>query len=166
MAAQYGINPAVAVAQINQESGFDPRAISPAGAMGLAQFMPGTWATYGSGDPYDGENSLQAWAQYMTKLLKQFGGRYDLALAGYNSGENRKEYAAAARDGRAINWAVMPAGVQSETQNYVNKIMAQAGRGVSFSPGIESLGADSESDLTWWSAGAGGLVALLFLRRD
>jgi len=126
VANQFGIDPAVAVAQIQQESGFNTMAKSSAGAMGIAQFMPGTWATYGSGDPYDGEASLQAWGRYMTKLLRQFGGRYDLALAGYNSGENRKEYAAAASEGRTINWSVMPAGVQSQTKHYVESILAKA----------------------------------------
>lgn len=126
VAQQYNIDPAVAVAQIQQESGFNPSAKSPAGAMGLTQFMPGTWATYGSGDPYNGEDSLQAWGKYMRKLLNQFGGRYDLALAGYNSGENRQEYAKAYQEGRAINWGVLPARVQQETQNYVKKILANA----------------------------------------
>lgn len=121
-----GIDPAIGVEQARQESQFNVNAISPAGAQGLFQFMPGTWATYGTGSPFDPEAAIQAWARYMSKLLKQFGGRYDLALAGYNSGENRKEYAAAARENRAINWAVMPAGVQKETKNYVNTILNKA----------------------------------------
>lgn len=121
-----GIDPAVAVAQARQESGFNPRAVSPVGAQGLFQFMPGTWATYGNGSPFDTDAAIAAYVRYMGKLLRQFGGRYDLALAGYNSGENRKEYAAAARENRAINWAVMPAGVQRETKPYVEKILAAA----------------------------------------
>lgn len=124
VAQQYGIDSSIAVKQMLAESGGNERAKSYAGAMGLMQFMPGTWATYGRGDPYSGEDSLQAWGRYMTKLLHQFGGRYDLALAGYNSGENRAEYRNAANEGRAINWGVLPAGVQSQTQNYVNKILA------------------------------------------
>jgi soluble lytic murein transglycosylase-like protein len=85
---------------------------------------------YGNGDPYDGEASLQAWGKYMTKLLRQFNGRYDLALAGYNSGENRNEYRNAARENRQINWEVFNTpklrGVYTETQNYVKKILAAA----------------------------------------
>jgi soluble lytic murein transglycosylase-like protein len=133
-AAAAGIDTEIAVAQLRRESaGFNPHYVfgpgkSPAGAMGLAQFMPGTWATYGRGNPYNVDDALEAWAKYMRKLLNQFGGRYDLALAGYNSGENRAEYAAAARAGRAINWAVLPRGVQSETQEYVRVILANAGR--------------------------------------
>lgn len=121
-----GIDPAVAVAQARQESGFNPNAVSPVGAQGLYQFMPATWATYGSGSPFDADAAIAAYVRYMGKLLRQFGGRYDLALAGYNSGENRKEYAAAARENRAINWAVMPSGVQRETKPYVEKILAAA----------------------------------------
>lgn len=59
-------------------------------------------------------------------MLGQFNGRIDIALAGYNSGESRAEYRNAAAQGREINWSVMPAGVQSETQNYVKTIMRNA----------------------------------------
>ncbi len=133
VAAQYGIDPAVAVEQLRRESaGFADRYVygpgtSPVGAQGLAQFMPGTWQTYGrGGNPFDPDDALQAYGRYMSKLLSQFGGRYDIALAGYNSGENRKEYANAAAQGRAINWAIMPAGVQKETKPYVEAILANA----------------------------------------
>jgi soluble lytic murein transglycosylase-like protein len=125
-AARYGIDPDIAVAQIQQESGFNPYARSRVGAQGIAQFMPGTWARYGKGSPLDPVAALDAWGRYMSDLLKKFKGRYDLALAGYNSGENRREYEAAARDGRPINWGVLPRGVQSETKAYVAKILANA----------------------------------------
>lgn len=121
-----GIDPAIGVAQARQESAFNPNAVSQAGAQGLFQFMPGTWATYGKGSPFDVDASIAAWARYMRKLLNQFGGRYDLALAGYNSGENRSEYRNAAVQGRAINWSIMPAGVQRETKPYVERILAAA----------------------------------------
>lgn len=115
VANQYGIDPAIAVAQIQQESSFNPNARSGQGAMGLAQFIPGTWAQYGSGDPFDGEASLQAWAKYMTHLLNVFGGDYRLALAGYHSGE-----------GAARGALRNPAG-NPRTNEYVNKIMSNAG---------------------------------------
>lgn len=132
VAVANGIDPAIGIAQARQESSFNPNAVSSAGAQGLFQFMPGTWTTYGNGSPFDSEQSIQAWARYMRKLLNQFGGRYDLALAGYNSGENRSEYKNAAAENRAINWSVMPAGVQRETKNYVERILASAGKGNSF----------------------------------
>ena len=143
VAAQYNIDPDVAVAQIGAESSFNPAASSGV-AHGLAQFTPATWATYGKGgNIYDGEDSLQARGRYMRHLLDHFNGDYPLALAGYHSGEGSA--AAALRN---------PAG-NPKTNAYVNKIMAQAGRGVSFSPGN-----DEDSNLTLYLAlGAFGLLA-------
>lgn len=89
-AAQYGIDPGVAFAQISRESGFNPRAVGSSGERGLAQFMPGTWARFGSGpfdNAFDPELNLNAWGGYMTYLLGLFGGDYQKALTGYNGGE-------------------------------------------------------------------------------
>src|SRR5262245_12584733 len=102
----YGIDPNIAYAQINQESRFNPNAVSPAGAQGVAQFMPDTARRFGLGNPFDPIASFDAWGRYMRLMLDMLSGRYDLALAGYNSGENRAEYKAAAREGRPINWSV------------------------------------------------------------
>lgn len=122
----YGIPRAVGVWQIWQESKFSATACSYANACGIAQFIPGTAARYGV-NRSDVESSLDGWGRYMRDLLAMFGGRIDIALAGYNSGENRSEYRNAAREGREINWAVMPAGVQSQTQSYVKGILRNAG---------------------------------------
>jgi len=89
-AAQYGIDPGVAYAQIDRESGFNPRAVGSSGERGLAQFMPGTWARFGSGsfdNAFDPELNLNAWGGYMTYLLGLFNGDYASALTGYNGGE-------------------------------------------------------------------------------
>jgi soluble lytic murein transglycosylase-like protein len=89
-AQQFGINPNIALAQIERESGFNPRAVGGSGERGLAQFMPGTWARFGSGsfdNAFDPEMNLNAWGGYMTYLLGLFGGDYASALAGYNGGE-------------------------------------------------------------------------------
>lgn len=126
-ADRYGIDRGIAFAQINQESGFNPNAQSPAGAKGIAQFIPATAARFGLTNPFDPIASFDAYGRYMRFLLDKFGGRYDIALAGYNSGENRREYENAARENRPINWSVLPAGVQSETQNYVNRILGKSG---------------------------------------
>ncbi len=122
-ADRYGIDREIAHRQIDQESRFNPNAVSGAGAQGIAQFIPSTAARFGLSNPFDPIASFDAWGRYMRLMLDMFGGRYDLALAGYNSGENRNEYAAAARQGRSINWAVLPARVQSETRNYVTTIL-------------------------------------------
>lgn len=124
-AQRYGIDEQIAIAQIQQESEFDPRAGSPAGAQGIAQFIPATAARFGV-NVWDVNSSFDGWGRYMRLMLDMFGGRYDLALAGYNSGENRAEYRNAAAQNRPINWRVLPARVQSETQHYVNKILGGA----------------------------------------
>ena len=85
-AAQLGIPAAVVAAQINTESGWNPNAVSPTGAQGLAQFEPGTWASYGSGSPFDPTAAMNAYVKYMGVLLQQFGGNLQNALAAYNAG--------------------------------------------------------------------------------
>jgi hypothetical protein len=73
-------------AQLYAESGFNPFAESPAGARGIAQFMPGTAREYGLTDPLDPVASIDAQAHLMSDLLRRFGGRVALALAAYNAG--------------------------------------------------------------------------------
>ncbi len=127
-AARYGIDPNIAVAQLDQESvHFRPLYVygpgkSPAGAMGIAQFMPGTWAQYGHGSPYDPVAALDAWGRYMSHLLSIFHGRYDLALAGYNWGENRSSLRKALATGQSVFAFSIPA----ETRNYVQTILNAA----------------------------------------
>jgi soluble lytic murein transglycosylase-like protein len=67
------------------ESNFNPAAVSPAGAQGIAQFMPATAAAYGLRDPFDADAAIDAQARLMGDLLGQFG-KVDLALAAYNAG--------------------------------------------------------------------------------
>ncbi|HET9185762.1 MAG TPA: transglycosylase SLT domain-containing protein [Solirubrobacterales bacterium] len=84
-AARWGVPPALMAGQLMAESGFDPSAGSPAGAQGIAQFMPGTAASYGLTDPYDPVAAIDAEAHLMSDLLRQFGSP-ELALAAYNAG--------------------------------------------------------------------------------
>lgn len=74
------------VKQIDVESGFNPSAISPAGAIGIAQFMPQTAAGLGI-DPYNAEQSLNGAAQLMSRYTANYGS-YQKALAAYNCGTN------------------------------------------------------------------------------
>ena len=76
---------ALLAAQLRRESGFDPAARSSAGALGIAQFMPGTARTYGLGDPFDPDDAIDAQAHLMRDLLRAFGA-VPLALAAYNAG--------------------------------------------------------------------------------
>jgi transglycosylase-like protein with SLT domain/D-alanyl-D-alanine carboxypeptidase-like protein len=84
-AARWNVSAALLAAQLMAESGFDPYAVSPAGAQGIAQFMPGTAASYGLVDPFDPEAAIDAQEQMMSGLLRHFGS-VRLALAAYNAG--------------------------------------------------------------------------------
>ncbi|GGO95745.1 peptidoglycan DD-metalloendopeptidase family protein [Wenjunlia tyrosinilytica] len=97
------VGPAVIAAQIEQESGWNPKAVSPVGAQGISQFMPGTWQTWGRDDdgngrasPFDPGDAIMAQARYDCALADQVGGYLasgkatgrplDLTLAAYNAG--------------------------------------------------------------------------------
>jgi soluble lytic murein transglycosylase-like protein len=112
-AARHGIDPALLRGLVRQESGFDPRAHSAAGAMGLTQLMPATAASLGVTDPYDPVQSLDGGARYLRQMLDRFGGDPAKALAAYNAGPG-----AVARFG-----GVPP---YQETQNYVRNILGGA----------------------------------------
>jgi soluble lytic murein transglycosylase-like protein len=113
-AARWGVSSALLAAQLMAESNFDPSAVSPAGAQGIAQFIPGTAAAYGLRDPFDPEEAIDAQAHLMSDLLRQFGGAPQLALAAYNAGPAPVE----ACD-------CVPA--YPETQAYVTRILALLG---------------------------------------
>jgi hypothetical protein len=84
-AARHDVSAALLAAQLMAESGFNPNAVSPAGAQGIAQFMPATAAAYGLRDPFDPVAAIDAQARLMSELLGQFGSA-ELALAAYNAG--------------------------------------------------------------------------------
>jgi hypothetical protein len=85
-AANYGLNPDLLRYMAVQESGMNPSAVSPAGAKGLMQFMPGTAAEMGLSDVSDPRQSIEAAAKLMRKLMDQFHGDVDKALLAYNAG--------------------------------------------------------------------------------
>ncbi|HEY3992842.1 MAG TPA: lytic transglycosylase domain-containing protein [Ktedonobacteraceae bacterium] len=115
-AVNAGIDPNLFERQINQESGYNPSAVSPAGAEGIAQFMPATASSMGV-NPWDPTSALNGAASLMAQLSNQFGGNYAQALAAYNAGPGAVQYAINAG---GSNWyAYLPA----ETQNYVTTIM-------------------------------------------
>jgi hypothetical protein len=112
-AAHWNVPPALMAGQLMAESGFDPTAGSPAGARGIAQFMPSTAATYGLTDPYDPLAAIDAEAHLMSDLLRQFGSP-ELALAAYNAGPAPVEAC----------HCIPP---YPETQAYVTRILALIG---------------------------------------
>jgi hypothetical protein len=112
-AARWGVPPALMAGQLMAESGFDPSAGSPAGAQGIAQFMPSTAASYGLSNPYDPVAAIDAEAHLMHDLLTQFGSP-ELALAAYNAGPAPVEAC----------HCIPP---YPETQAYVTRILALIG---------------------------------------
>lgn len=86
-ADRYGLDRALLAAVAKVESNFDPFAVSPRGACGFLQLMPQTARRFGVGNVFDVAQNVDGGARYLRWLLDRFGGRVDLALAGYNAGE-------------------------------------------------------------------------------
>jgi hypothetical protein len=110
-----GVDPRFIHAVIHQESKYDPDARSPVGARGLMQLMPGTAKRFDCNDTKDEACNVEAGTKYLAWLLKRFNGDVKLALAGYNAGE-----------GAVDKYRGVPP--YPETQNYVNKIVANYGK--------------------------------------
>jgi soluble lytic murein transglycosylase-like protein len=108
---RHGVDPLLLSAVARQESGFDPRAVSHAGAQGLMQLMPGTAAGLGVTDSFDPGQAVDGAARLLRQLLDRFDGRLDLALAGYNAGP-----------GAVDRYDGVPP--YPETRNYVRSVMA------------------------------------------
>ena len=116
-ATNAGISPVYFTRQINQESGFNPNAISPSGAEGIAQFMPGTARGLGI-NPWDPNAALNAAAHLMAGYANTYGGDYAKALAAYNGGSGNVQNAISGCG--AANWMNCLPG---ETRNYIRVIM-------------------------------------------
>ena len=112
MARKYGIDPELFVRQIQMESGFNPRAKSGAGAVGIAQFMPSTARGMGFTAGVNPLRDLEMAAKLMAGHLRNNNGRYDLALAAYNAGQGNVNK----------HGGVPPF---RETQNYVRNILGK-----------------------------------------
>jgi soluble lytic murein transglycosylase-like protein len=108
-AERHQIDPALVRAVVAVESAWDPRAVSPKGAMGLMQLMPERAARLGVSDPFDPEQNLDAGVRHLRELLERYDGNLELALAAYNAGPGAVD-----RNGRVPN---IP-----ETMDYVRKI--------------------------------------------
>src|SRR5438270_6690369 len=111
--SRYGVDPYLVFCVMEQESHFNSRAVSPSGARGLMQLMPGTSARFGVRNPHDPAQNVNAGTRYLKELLARFSNRVDLVLAGYNAGEgNVTRY----------GYRVPPF---RETRNYVRRITAR-----------------------------------------
>ncbi len=116
-ASRYGVDPYLVFCVMEHESHFNTRAVSPVGARGLMQLMPGTAARFGVSNSHDPAQNIMGGTRYLKELLKRFDGRVDLVLAGYNAGEgNVMKY------GRRVP-------PFRETRNYVRRVGARYQRG-------------------------------------
>jgi len=113
-ASKFDVSPDLIKAVISVESAFDEFAVSSKGAKGLMQLMPATARRFGVSNPFDPEQAIMGGTEYLRYLLTLFHGNIDLAVAGYNAGENA-----------VLRYGGVPP--YKETRNYVVKINSALG---------------------------------------
>lgn len=110
-ADKYGVNQSLIKAVIHAESGYNPKAVSPKGASGLMQLMPGTARSLKVSNSFDPKDNVEGGVKYLRFLLDTFRGDVSLAVAAYNAGLNK-----VAKFGGIPPYA--------ETRTYVNRVLS------------------------------------------
>ena len=114
IALRFGVPAALVLAMIQQESGFNPNAVSKVGAQGLMQLMPATARGLGVKNPFNPRENITGGVKYIKQMLDMFGGNVELALAAYNAGAGNVKKAG----NKVPNF--------KETKNYVKTITNNA----------------------------------------
>ena len=115
ISSKYSIDPQLVHSIILAESNYDPRAISPKGAVGLMQLMPQTAIEFGVKNPYDPEENIEGGVTYIKYLCNLFNHKIDLVLAAYNAGQEAIE-----------KYGGIPP--YPETKKYVKKVLGTYGK--------------------------------------
>lgn len=118
---KYGVDKDLIMAVIKQESSFNPKATSHAGAMGLMQLMPGTARSLGVSDAYNVQQNVEGGTKYLKGLLDMYGNSKELALAAYNAGPGTLQR-------RGVKNVDGISRLPNETKDYVQKVMKYYGK--------------------------------------
>jgi len=123
--ARYNVDPALIASVIQQESGFNSKAVSAVGAQGLMQLMPATAESLGVSDAFDPQANIDGGTKYLRNLLERFHGDTGLALAAYNAGPGTLlRLGIQTGQDLASKFSSLP----TETQHYVQEVEANANR--------------------------------------
>jgi hypothetical protein len=118
--ANYNVDPALAMAIAQRESGLNPNAVSPSGAQGVMQLMPATAAALGVTNPFDPAQNIDGGVRYLAQMIAQFNGDLVRAVAAYDWGPTNVTTAV---NQFGANWF---SSAPAETQAYVQNVLGMS----------------------------------------